>query len=78
MLKVGVHYNQGIDTNAGEKRVETLADRTTEPTLALARRAMDHRNALIVLFQLAQQVDGPVIRVVHEHKSPFAVAESRI
>jgi hypothetical protein len=78
MLKVGVHYNQGINANTREERLKALADGTTEPTLALARRAMDHRNALILLFQLAQQVDGPVIRVVHEHKSPFAVAESRI
>jgi hypothetical protein len=75
MLKVGVHYNQGIDTNAGEKRVETLADRTTEPTLALARRAMDHGDALISRLQFTQHVNGVVVRVVHEEQAPFAIAE---
>jgi hypothetical protein len=78
MLKVGVHYNQGINANAGEQRLKALANCTTEAALALARRAVDHRNALILGFQFAQQIDGAVIRVVNEDEPPFAVAKSRI
>ncbi len=78
MLEVGVHYNQGINADPREERLKTLADCTTEPALASAWRAMDHRDALILRLQLTQKVDGPVVRVVHEEQPPFAVAEGLV
>ena len=76
MLQVGVHHNQDIYAMARKDGPKALADGTSEPTLALAWRAMDHRDRghpSLPIF--AQQVDRTVVRVVHEDQAPFAVAE---